>query len=295
MPISKAEKLAYRQKLNRLVRDFERLDAETVRALQGLAANLRKSIHEQLLAIAQGGDKRLSPAQVELLRDHVSSQTALFQRQARDILQRGMAGAQELGSTASMPAMDLLGMIPSTIPAPSPSITAIALEYSADLIRQISEETRTKINGELTRAILGELNPYDAMKQVDNAIGIGKDVGVSAKAEQIVRTEVGRAYSMEQERGMKSVTDRLDPDLRKFYKKRWISSRIPGRTRPEHWEADGQVVPIDKPFIVGGEELDFPRDPKGSPGNTINCMCHHEEFIDDVLDEMERQEAETTL
>ena len=32
-------------------------------------------------------------------------------------------------------------------------------------------------------------------------------------------------------------------------------------------------IPVDDPFIVGGEELMFPGDPNGSPGNVINCRC----------------------
>lgn len=32
-------------------------------------------------------------------------------------------------------------------------------------------------------------------------------------------------------------------------------------------------VPIDKPFIVSGEELMYPGDPSGSAGNIINCRC----------------------
>jgi hypothetical protein len=27
------------------------------------------------------------------------------------------------------------------------------------------------------------------------------------------------------------------------------------------------------PFVVGGEELMYPRDPNGSAENTINCSC----------------------
>jgi hypothetical protein len=26
-------------------------------------------------------------------------------------------------------------------------------------------------------------------------------------------------------------------------------------------------------FVVGGESLDYPGDPYGSPGNIINCLC----------------------
>jgi hypothetical protein len=37
--------------------------------------------------------------------------------------------------------------------------------------------------------------------------------------------------------------------------------------------ADGQVRKANEPFDVGGEELMYPRDPSGSPENTINCHC----------------------
>lgn len=45
------------------------------------------------------------------------------------------------------------------------------------------------------------------------------------------------------------------------------------RTRHEHGMADGQVVPANDPFIVGGEELMFPADTAGSPWNVYNCRC----------------------
>jgi Phage Mu protein F like protein len=45
------------------------------------------------------------------------------------------------------------------------------------------------------------------------------------------------------------------------------------RTRDAHDAADGQTVPIDQPFLVGGESLMFPGDPRGSPENVINCRC----------------------
>jgi hypothetical protein len=38
-------------------------------------------------------------------------------------------------------------------------------------------------------------------------------------------------------------------------------------------DVDGQKVGINEMFIVGGENLEFPGDPFGSPGNVINCRC----------------------
>ena len=45
------------------------------------------------------------------------------------------------------------------------------------------------------------------------------------------------------------------------------------RTRPEHLDADGQEVPLEDPFDVGGESLMYPGDSAGSDWNIINCRC----------------------
>ncbi len=48
------------------------------------------------------------------------------------------------------------------------------------------------------------------------------------------------------------------------------------RVRPAHRQAGvdyAEGIPIDEPFIVGGEALMYPGDPSGSIGNTINCRC----------------------
>ena len=57
----------------------------------------------------------------------------------------------------------------------------------------------------------------------------------------------------------------------KVYKK-WIATEDE-RTRPAHHHADGQIVPLDQPFDVGGEKLMYPGDDSGSGWNVINCRC----------------------
>jgi hypothetical protein len=34
-----------------------------------------------------------------------------------------------------------------------------------------------------------------------------------------------------------------------------------------------QVVPVQMPFMVGGEALYYPGDPRGSMWNIANCRC----------------------
>jgi len=54
----------------------------------------------------------------------------------------------------------------------------------------------------------------------------------------------------------------------------WLSQEDE-RVRPTHVVADGQTVPINQPFIVGGYQLLFPGDDSlGAPANeTILCRC----------------------
>lgn len=54
--------------------------------------------------------------------------------------------------------------------------------------------------------------------------------------------------------------------------KQWVASGL-DNMRDTHGEADGQIVLVDEPFIVDGEELMYPGDPNGSPENVINCAC----------------------
>ncbi len=54
--------------------------------------------------------------------------------------------------------------------------------------------------------------------------------------------------------------------------KTWIAT-IDDRVRDGHDNADGQTVESKEVFIVTGEALQFPKDPSGTAGNTINCRC----------------------
>jgi hypothetical protein len=54
--------------------------------------------------------------------------------------------------------------------------------------------------------------------------------------------------------------------------KEWLTT-FDGETRDDHGLADGQVVLPNGTFQVGGDELSYPGDPNGAPGNIINCRC----------------------
>jgi hypothetical protein len=86
------------------------------------------------------------------------------------------------------------------------------------------------------------------------------------RASMIARTEVISAYNGASD----MVANSLPADV--VGGKEWIATRD-GRERGEHGGADGQIVGTGEAFDVGGEALDYPGDPNGSAGNTINCRC----------------------
>ena len=74
----------------------------------------------------------------------------------------------------------------------------------------------------------------------------------------------------------------------------WVSA-LDARTRPEHAEADGQVVGVDEPFIVGGEKLMFPGDRSGSGWNIYNCRCTQIARVKNVPNATERRSSDGVI
>jgi SPP1 gp7 family putative phage head morphogenesis protein len=86
-----------------------------------------------------------------------------------------------------------------------------------------------------------------------------------SRASIIARTETHQAAMY----GSEKAADALDiPEMRKT----WIAVEDE-RTRPEHAAANDQRVDMDDTFLVGGEALERPGDPDGSPENVIGCRC----------------------
>lgn len=127
-----------------------------------------------------------------------------------------------------------------------------------------------KLQSEMTTALLkGESIPKIA-KRLKNV-----SEGYLSNTIRIARTETTRIENSARQ----SVGDE---GVKKGFNmwKRW-SATGDERTRDEHLAADGQEVPNNEPFTVGGEQMMYPGDISlGASGwNTINCRCSINYFI----------------
>lgn len=96
--------------------------------------------------------------------------------------------------------------------------------------------------------------------RAEDALGVAE-----GRARTIARTETHGAVNAGQAAAVRALGP-YGPD-----RKEWLATRD-SRTRDTHWLADGQVVGLDEPFVVGGALLQYPGGP-GPAREVINCRC----------------------
>lgn len=117
-------------------------------------------------------------------------------------------------------------------------------------------------------------------KSVTSGLLQGKSVGKIATDLQARVSEMNRASAVRAARTAVTGAQnggRMDSyhDAQKKgieMEKEWMAT-LDNRTRHEHAILDGQIQPVDKPFIVDGQEIMFPGDPKAKPALVYNCRC----------------------
>jgi len=269
----KGSKGDYIATLDALARQANRLEDEAVRRAVRLLQDALREINQRVLT-AEGW--RLS--NLENLQRQVNDIMERFRRQYTDVFAEIQTSAYRLGAQAVDEPLKVSGLRLEPVRL-NPLVVAVLQGFSADLIAGISEDVRTTINAILSQSMLGEMSPFEAQKLISKIVGtkdkLSELTGISADAERIFRTEVGRVYSISTQARLMQVAETA-PDVEKG----WIATGD-HRTRSGHLEAHGQRVRIDEPFEVaaerGGlkEKLMYPRDPRGSAENTINCRCRH--------------------
>ncbi|MDR2673900.1 MAG: phage portal protein [Opitutaceae bacterium] len=120
-----------------------------------------------------------------------------------------------------------------------------------------------EIHAQIKAALEEGLNAGETMAQLSARVRAAFNGIDHERATRIAMTETGAAYGASREEAMRQAGVKY---------KRWLTSGN-DNVRPAHAAANGQTVRADENFIVDGEELAFPSDTRGSPGNVINCHC----------------------
>lgn len=147
-------------------------------------------------------------------------------------------------------------------------VTRYLAEVRNRLVR-LPEEVYDLLAGEVAQGInLGEGIP-DLAKRVDMTLSTTGSEHWQNRATVVARTETIAALNAGQMDAFRAFAED-EPTV--AFEKIWLAT-ADSRTRPDHVEADGQRVPLESPFNVGGFELMFPGDPSGPPQEVIQCRC----------------------
>jgi hypothetical protein len=142
--------------------------------------------------------------------------------------------------------------------------------FMTDRMKDIGVTVANKINSELGLIAIGAQTPGDAISKISRII----DKGGRSRATTIVRTEVGRAFSVATHERMTQSSEYL-PGLKKQWRR---SGKV--HSRLSHDAADGQIKEVGEPFNIGGVLMMHPRDPAAPAGETINCGCEELPYMD---------------
>lgn len=185
--------------------------------------------------------------------------TLWTQRAERDLI-------PELDRIIRRVALTLQGEIDEALPLSFPPIAEISDTTAA----QILAGARNRLVG------IGDLLWFNARTSLVQGVELGEDVPALAarvrdaaqvtepRSRTIARTSVISASNAASIAQARSAGVGME--------KGWLATED-DRTRPAHVAADGQWVPLDDMFEVGGELLDFPGDPSGRADNVINERC----------------------
>lgn len=106
---------------------------------------------------------------------------------------------------------------------------------------------------------------------VAEEINIALDKKEEARAELIAETLVGSAESWSRQEEVMLIALNLGIQVNKTWR-----GVLDGRTRPAHFQANDQIVPLNQNFIVGGYLTPRPRDSRLPASESLRCRCYVE-------------------
>lgn len=260
---------AYAEQLRSLADAAEALNPEARRRIDKL---LRDANREILADVARSEPGSYNAARLQALKAQVQRVMEEFASQASsqvEDLEKTMyeKAGQSVNATVAAGTGSIV-----VHPVLDQSALQVVQGYTADLITGLTHDASAKINAAIQRAFLGQADLQQLVAQIGGALEGGKFSGlfsqVGERALSIATNEIMRVQSLASYARVNALKEQ-HPGLMKA----WMHVPIAMVPRIGHLHADGQLRKPGEPFLVEGEELQYPRDPSGSAENTINCHC----------------------
>ena len=260
---------AYAEQLDLLTRQADALSPEARRRIVKLLDQANREILGDLARTAPGS---YSAARLAALKAQVDRVMEEFAQQASsqisDLEEKTFrTTAVQVEATVAAGTGGVM-----VHPVVDRALLQVVQGYTADLISGLSRDMSARINAAIQRGALGGLNLQQLVEQIGSVLEGGKFSGLFSQAGEramsIATNEIMRVQSLASVARINGLAPH-HPGLMK----RWKHIPVARVPRISHILANNQDRKPGEPFLVEGEELQYPRDPSGSPENTINCHC----------------------
>lgn len=173
------------------------------------------------------------------------------------------------------------------VPETPRRLVEAAQGFQADLIKGLSQDATRRVTQAIRLGALEGKSVFEVMGDVAGSLKRpGPFASIAARAEAITRTELLRLSSIAQDATLREAKA-LVPQLKKQWERSGNPRGRPTHQLPEPNGAHGQVREVEEFFEVrpapgkSAEALLYPRDPRGSAANTVNCGCLSLPFKED--------------
>ena len=144
------------------------------------------------------------------------------------------------------------------------------LTQSVNRMSNTPDQVYREITDQIAQGVAAGESVPELAARVQTAMVVAGNPWWENRAVVVARTEAQAAINA----GSLAGAGQQEIDTGRPMLKTWQATvSQPERTRPAHFKADAQEVPLRQPFLVGGEQLQFPGDPSGSASNVIQCRC----------------------
>lgn len=244
--------------------DVLKLRTQLLRGTAGEITSLLKGSLEEIKTLLASQPSDYQRWQLPQLKRSIESTMAEFERGGSRALSDGARQAFAAGQQLVDDPIEAGGVrIAAVLPELDTRQLMAMRTFMVDRIGGISSTTARRIAGELGLVTIGAQSPGEAIGNIADLVEGGR-----SRAIGIVRTEVGRVFSVAANERMEQATEEL-----LGLKKQWRrSGKI--HSRLHHDSIDGQIRDVDQPFTLGnGVQIMFPRDPAAPVGEVIHCGC----------------------
>jgi hypothetical protein len=270
---------AYAQQLDALTRAAAALSPEARRRIQQLLDQANKEI---LADLAQARPESYNAARLQALKAQVNRVMADFAQQASSAIAAMEVKAYEQTAIAIDATVAAGTATLAVHPVVDRALVQVVQGYSADLIGGLTHDMSAKINAAIQRGALGGMKLQQLVTEIGTTLEDGKFSGlfsqVGERAMTIATNEIMRIQSLASVTRINALAPH-HPGLMK----RWKHIPVARVPRVSHLLANNQDRKPAEPFLVEGEELQYPRDPNGSAENTINCHCLVQPHLSETL------------